>query len=69
MITNDSKEVFIKFTDQCIHILNNKSILNGLKGSTKIQDMESLFKHQYRIYNIQSNSDVDHRGIKIIWKN
>ena len=37
MITSASKDVSIKFADQCIHILNNKEILNGLKGITKME--------------------------------
>ena len=37
MISSASKDVSIKFIDQCIHILNNKERLNGLKGSTKMQ--------------------------------
>ena len=49
MITSDSKDVSIKFTDQFIHILNYKSILNGLKGITKIQNRGSILKYQYRI--------------------
>ena len=32
MLSSDSKYVSIKFSDKCIHILNNKEILNGLKG-------------------------------------
>ena len=36
---SDSKDVSTKFSDQCIHILNNKEILNGLKGHTKIQNI------------------------------
>ena len=37
MLLIASKEVFVKFADQCINIINNKERLNGLKGSTKIQ--------------------------------
>ena len=33
MIPSASKAVSIKFADQCLHILNNKEILNGLKDS------------------------------------
>ena len=32
MINSDSKDVSLKFSDQCLHILNNKEILNGIKG-------------------------------------
>ena len=46
MLPSDSKDVYIKFSDQFIHILNNKERLNELKGSTKIQNRESLFKYQ-----------------------
>ena len=59
----------IKFVDQCIHILNNKEIMNGPKGRTKMQKRQSQFKYQSRIYNDQSNSDVDHRGMKMRWNN
>ena len=44
MLPSASKDVFINFSDQYIHIINNKEILNGLKGSTKIQKRESLLK-------------------------
>ena len=37
MLPSASKYVFINFSDECLHILNNKEIFNGLKGSTKIQ--------------------------------
>ena len=60
-----SKYVSIKFSYKCLHILNNKEILNGIKGSTQMQKRESLFKYQSRIYNFQSNSDVNHRGKKM----
>ena len=26
-----------------------------------------IFKYQSSLYNVQSNSDVDHRGMKMIW--
>ena len=45
IIPNDSKDVSINFSYQCIHIIKNKERLNGLKGSTKIQKRESLFKY------------------------
>ena len=37
ILPSASKDVSIKFLDQCLHILNNKQILNGLKGIIKIQ--------------------------------
>ena len=37
MLPSVSKCVSIKFSDQCIHILDDKDSLNGLKGSTKIK--------------------------------
>ena len=49
MLPSASKEVSIKFEDHCINIINNKEILNGLKGITKIQNRESLIKYQSRI--------------------
>ena len=33
MLSSASKDVAIKFEDQCIHMINNKEILNGLKGN------------------------------------
>ena len=35
IVPSASKDVSIKFSDQCIHILNNNEILNGLKGNKK----------------------------------
>ena len=46
MLPSASKYVSIKFADQCIHILNNKYRLNGLKDSTKMKNRESPFKYQ-----------------------
>ena len=40
MLPSASKYIPIKFSDQCLHIINNKEILNGLKGSSKIQDIK-----------------------------
>ena len=40
MLPGASKDVSIKFTDECLHIINNKEILNVLKGSTKIKNGE-----------------------------
>ena len=37
IIPRASKDVSIKCSDQCLHILNNKEGLNGLKGITKMQ--------------------------------
>ena len=34
MLPSASKYVSIKFADQCLHILNDRKTLNGLKGST-----------------------------------
>ena len=44
IIFSASKDVSIKFADQCINILNDKERRNGLKGSKKIKNRESLFK-------------------------
>ena len=52
MLPSASKYVSIKFAYQCLHIINNKEILNGLKGSTKMQKIQSQFKYQSRIYNV-----------------
>ena len=37
ILPSASKYASIKFSDQCINIINNKEILNGLKGSTKMK--------------------------------
>ena len=37
MLPSASKDVSIKFSDQYLHILNNKEILNGIKCITKMQ--------------------------------
>ena len=39
IIPSASKDVSVKFVYQCLHILNNKEIFNGLKGSTKLQNI------------------------------
>ena len=67
MLPSASKYVSIKFADQCIHILNNKQRLNILKDIKKMKNRESLLKYQRLIYNVQRNSDVNPRGIKLIW--
>ena len=36
-LSSASKDVSIKFSDQCLHIINDKEILNGIKGSTEMQ--------------------------------
>ena len=46
MLPSSSKYVSIKFSDQCLHILNNKEILNGLKCSTKLKRRKSQFKYK-----------------------
>ena len=35
-----SKDISIRFAEQCLRIINHNYQLNGLKGSTKIQNME-----------------------------
>ena len=60
MLAGYSKAVSIKCADQCVHIINNRDTLNRLKPSTKIQNIESLFKYQSHIYNVQRNSDFNH---------
>ena len=69
MLPSASKYVSIKFAGQCLHILNGKEILNGLKGITKMKKRQSQFKYQPHILNVQRNSDVDHRGTKMICNN
>ena len=69
MILSASKYVSIEFAYQHIYILNNKERLNGIKVSTKMQNRESLFKYQQRIYNVKINSDVNYIGMKILRNN
>ena len=49
ILPSASKYASIKFSDQCINIINNKEILNGLKVITKMKKRESIFKYQSRI--------------------
>ena len=52
MLPSASKDVSIKFVDQCRHILNNKERLNGIKGITNMQKRESILNinHMYKIF-------------------
>ena len=52
MLPSASKYVSIKFSDQCLHILNNKERLNGLKGSIKIKkdNHNSNINHIYKMF-------------------
>ena len=65
MLPGDLKDIYNKFSDQCIHMVNNKERLNRLKGRKNIEKREPLFKYQSRIYNVQRSSDVNHRGMKM----
>ena len=65
MLPNASNKISINFEEQCFNILTNNDRLNVLKGITKIQNRESLFKSQPHFYNVQSNDDVKHRGMKL----
>ena len=69
MIPSASKYVWTKFADQCLHIINNRDRLNVLKGSTKMQNIESLFKYQSCFYSFQRNNGANHIGMKRIWNN
>ena len=69
MLPSVPKTVPIKFSDQCIQIINNKNRLKVLKGSKKRKKIISLFKYQSCVYNVQSNSDVGDKGMKMIRKN
>ena len=40
IIPSSSKDVSIKFEDQCIQNIKNKEKLNGIEGNTKIQKRE-----------------------------
>ena len=48
MLPSASKDVSVKFVDQCIYIINSKDRLNELKGGTKIQNILLLLKYQSR---------------------
>ena len=47
-----SKYVSVKLSDQCIHIINNKERLNGLKGSKKLKrdNHYSNINHLYKMF-------------------
>ena len=61
-----SKDVSVKFIDQCIHILNNKDTLNVLKVSTKMKIYKITIQISITyIKNVQSDCDVNHRGMKM----
>ena len=47
MLYSASKEISIKISGECIKIINNKEILDGLIGNTKMQKKESLFKYHH----------------------
>ena len=71
MLPSASKYFSIKVLDKSLHIINNKDMLNGLKGSTKMQKRESLFKYKSRIYNVQRNYDFlsfppGHRSVRCV---
>ena len=67
ILPSASKYVSISFSDQCLHVINNKERFNGFKGRTKMQKIPSQFKYKSRIYNVQRNSGVNHRGMKMRW--
>ena len=52
ILPSASRYVSIKFANQCLHILNNKEVLNGLKGSSKckIQDHYSNVNNVYTMF-------------------
>ena len=58
ILTSAPKDVSIIFSKQCLHIQNDNDLLNGIKGSAKINTIDSLFKHQPRFYNSQRNNDT-----------
>ena len=49
IIYSASKYISVKLSYQCIHILNNKEVLNGLKGSTKSK-IENHYSNINKIY-------------------
>ena len=46
MLPSAYKYVSVNFADQCLHILNNKERLNGLKDSTKMLKIQSQLKYK-----------------------
>ena len=69
ILPRESKDVSVKFSEQCLHIITNNNGLNGIKGSTKIQKRQSLLKYQSRLYNIKINDDFKCIGMKLRWNN
>ena len=49
MLTSASKDVSIKFADKCIHMINIKDRLNGIKGS-KISKRKNNYSNINNIY-------------------
>ena len=69
MLPSVSKNISINFPEQYFQIIIDNYRLNGLKGSTRTQNKESLFKYQQYFYNAQMKDDVKHRGVKFQWNN
>ena len=65
MLPIESKHVSNHLEKQFSHILTNNDRFNGLKGSTKMLKISSLFKYQSRICNVQRNDDVKHKSMKL----
>ena len=60
-----SNNVSINFEEKCLRMITNNDRLNGIKGGTKIQKRESLFKYQPCLYNVKRNDDVKHKCMKL----
>ena len=63
MLPSASRDVSINFLNQCIHILNNKDSLNGLKVRKKYKKRITI-KMSIKFSNFQRNSNVNQRGMK-----
>ena len=52
MLTSASKYISINFSDKCIYIINDKEILNGIKGGTKMKkdNQNSTINHLYTMF-------------------
>ena len=54
----------LNFSDQYIHILNNKNMLNRLKMCHKNAKDIFIFKISIIFYNVQKNNNVNYRDMK-----
>ena len=52
MIPSASKYVSVNFSEQCLHIISKNDTFNGLKGITKMINIQYQFKFDFIFYKI-----------------